>query len=483
MNSYLKFLLFVPIAIAVGVAAWYFYGNQEPAKQLSPEEAQRLFDVLHRFIYWKKVLREQRSRRIKSYLIGTNINLDLIVPFDELMKSYHVGNISPGSHDVISNFDEFFATMAFYFSRGAAAERFVSDKALFENLTASSLAVDHKLNIGGNAALIADTLKGHSTTDVTLMGPVGPRLRPAMKAKLASPESQDDEIHLIIEYKAGEKFNAMAAPIANRFIVHHDIANTQLIHAKEFLEAATSTEGKFDWSVWSGLHFLDSLSEMEYMPHIDLFRGFVQNRKSETPLHLELASMANVNFVRALYQDVIVHVDSIGLNDQELMYLTKCIGGPQLNSNGAVDKMIEAMVWILNNAREILKDSRGLSRIHMHSHRVHIIAQLKNTEKPGSIEYYGTAEGLLQGVYVAAVRACGSDQPFLFELSKAKLSNGTLLPHLLDQHPVLTWLESNEVIQIFAMPTILCRQPVGTVGLGDAISASALLYNTMWLKK
>ena len=71
-----------------------------------------------------------------------------------------------------------------------------------------------------------------------LCGPVGPKLKSLLPVEILVPESCQmprDENHLILEYQKNEKWGNDQAPIANRFIMSHDIANSALSTLEPFI--------------------------------------------------------------------------------------------------------------------------------------------------------------------------------------------------------------------------------------------------------
>ena len=101
---------------------------------------------------------------------------------------------------------------AHFFSRGAAAERFV-EKTLFDKLVAQARADPAALLApGGNAALMANAL-GRLGRAPLLGGVVGDTLRPLLHSRVRTVSTStgangavNDEVHLILEYRRGERF-------------------------------------------------------------------------------------------------------------------------------------------------------------------------------------------------------------------------------------------------------------------------------------
>jgi len=99
---------------------------------------------------------------ISRIAIGYNTNLDLIVPDSinqVLQKFFQKEPSSLKNNGKINSMDNLQETIAYFFSQGSAAERFITDATLFQNLiSASTEANDKQFFIGGNAALMAQRL-------------------------------------------------------------------------------------------------------------------------------------------------------------------------------------------------------------------------------------------------------------------------------------------------------------------------------------
>lgn len=130
-----------------------------------------------------------------------------------------------------------------------------------------------------------------------------------------------------------------------------------------------------------------------------------------------------------------------------------------------------------------------LSRLHYHSYQFHMIAQL------GGVSTWGSgASSVAAGSVATTLQACGvADESKLHgnQLDlPAPLKIDTTEPSLavprlaLDsvvkvrvKSPVAIWswpLGFEDTVTFYYAPVLVCKAPVGTVGLGDAISASGL---------
>jgi ADP-dependent phosphofructokinase/glucokinase len=88
---------------------------------------------------------------------------------------------------------------------------------------------------------------------VQLVGPVGPRLQKLLNPSIAVPKeslTESDEVHLIMEYQAGEKWGKDTATLANRFITSYDEANGKMTMMETYFKSIR--EYKPDLVILSG---------------------------------------------------------------------------------------------------------------------------------------------------------------------------------------------------------------------------------------
>ena len=202
----------------------------------------------------------------KRVAVGWNANVDLIVSGCDLVRRDFP---SPNPRDVqkITSLADFADSFAYWFTKGAAAERFVETAELFQEIVelaqSQSQRVEYKT--GGNAALMATALAGQSCQcQVLLGGLVGPQLRALLAPSISTVaahtegESSTDAIHLILEYSRGEVWGDVTTPRHNRFIVVHDEYNANMV-GLEGLAEQVQEEEPFDVFVASGLNQLEGL--------------------------------------------------------------------------------------------------------------------------------------------------------------------------------------------------------------------------------
>lgn len=140
---------------------------------------------------------------------------------------------------------------------------------------------------------------------MTLIGPVGPDLERLLARGLRVPSGcrvAQDEVHLILEFAVGDRLGPFSAPVANRFIVTHDEANTRLLQLPQL--AAEWRALRPGLVVLSGVHMLEALPLADWTRTVDRLAGSLAELKGKTVVHLELASMADRQRLFLLTQKV-----------------------------------------------------------------------------------------------------------------------------------------------------------------------------------
>lgn len=357
--------------------------------------------------------------------------------------------------------------------------------------------------------------------DVLLAGNLSPSLRSLLPSTVSllpgSDEPNDKEVHLILEYKKGEKWGHIEAPRANRVIVHCDRTNAELRTMNAFHDAiriqnsvkddstdastsdsSSSASKKVDLVVLSGFHLLEaqppSVQHEKLNEALNLIHPSELN--ASIPVHLELASMGSLDYVELLAKTLISHVNSIGLNEQELGFLYFALTHPQSDFETASMRSVAAAHFVreqfkdpsiertltaldsvfvhANSAHPNTLSLRSLERIHFHSLKFHVLATTRSSS------WLNTHQAVILGSLAASSNACGfNDQQHPFNTSKVELilppgSNYDSFATQAVQH------SSSSIAHYSISPVLVCSNPLRTVGLGDAISAAGLLHHQFW---
>lgn len=425
------------------------------------------------------------SRQWSKVAVGVNACVDVVVSGVGLLQALAVDPGAGQDHEVLHSKEDLRETFIHYMGRGAAAERFFSDKETFQRIArAAAEYPGAKLYVGGNAALIGQKFATYPDLMVLLCGPVGPKLHEMLDEQIVvPPESlqETDEFHLILEYKAGELWGSTRAPQANRFIFSHDVSNGEMSSLETFV--ASLEEFQPELVVLSGFHMMEGQGRELWGERLKEAVAAIGDIPKDIPIHLELASMTDKDFMSRIMQEVLPIVSSVGLNEQELLFLSQAGGGPHAalpawKGIPDVGRVGDILLWILErHGRTDPSSESDLTRIHFHTLAYHVLATVDG--------YWGNqAAAVMAGARVASSQACG-----LRAVDVAKVELKAPLEFLTSQseareqlalnpeEPVAVWHRGNVTFHL--TPVLVCKKPLRTVGLGDAISAEGLVYSEL----
>ncbi|XP_052101282.1 ADP-dependent glucokinase-like [Mytilus californianus] len=431
---------------------------------------------------WQKIIKPP-MKKFQRLVVGCNSNLDYIVPGTKLLQSL---NVEPGDktdHGTLHSLDHLQQTFSHFFSKGAAAERSFMDKDVFRQITNAAENLDDlQVYIGGNAALMATKItEMFPDVKIQYIGPVGPKLKELFPESFTIPESSHiphDEIHLIMEYKVDESWGSHTAPVATRFITSYDESNSKATMLETFFDNLENFSP--DIILLSGLHMLEGQSDEFFSQRLAVVKEGLKTLPITLPVHLELASMAHKDFVKKILEEVAPHISSLGLNEQELSFSSHAADGPHKNDfqeregQPEIHKVTDMVLWILKTFgySEDNQDSK-LTRVHFHSLTFHIIGTVKGA-------WHNNKEAVAAGTRTAGEQACDMKtiQPDKVKLripKTFKLFTGDGDREFDEFNPVLSW--ELEGYKFVFSPVLVCINPLRTVGLGDAISSTGLMYS------
>ncbi|XP_068584875.1 ADP-dependent glucokinase isoform X1 [Cebidichthys violaceus] len=426
------------------------------------------------------------TRRWSKVAVGVNACVDVVVSGVGLLQAMAVDPGAGLDHEVLRSKEDLKEAFIHYMERGAAAERFFSDHEAFQRIArAAAEYPGAKLYVGGNAALIGQKLATYPDLTVLLCGPVGPKLHEMLDEQIVVPPDslqETDEFHLILEYKAGERWGSTQAPQANRFIFSHDVSNGEMSSLETFV--ASLDEFEPDLVVLSGLHMMEGQGRELWEERLKEAVSAISDIRHDIPIHLELASMTDKDYMNSIMQEQVMPiVSSIGLNEQELLFLSQAGEGPHSHLAAWKDvpdvgRVSDILLWILEqHGRSEPSSEADLTRIHFHTLAYHILATVDG--------YWGNqAAAVMAGARVASSQACGLQAvdagkvelkaPLEFHSSHGE-PRETL--RLNPAEPVAVWRRGNVTFHLTVV--LVCKQPLRTVGLGDAISAEGLVYSEL----
>lgn len=178
---------------------------------------------------------------------------------------------------------------------------------------------------------------------------------------------------------------------------------------------------------------------------------------------------------------IVPNVDSLGLNEQEIVFSSKASDGPHHDhfdhdehGQPEIYKISDIILWFLQNYGYSSKNPNArLTRIHFHSLTYHIVAVVES-------KWSNVEQATAAGTQVAGLQACDIPQlkAEIMELQiplRFKLFSGDEDRVFDGNNPVLSWRKDGYLF-VFS-PVLVCKNPTKTVGLGDAISATGLMFS------
>lgn len=475
MGAASRTALFAVISVLIA----YLYNKWEPVQDddthLNSIESQ-VVDVWSREIKWP-------AKKFSRLAVGTNANVDLIVSGVDLLTKLGLSPEKQQNHRSLKSLSDLQETFSYFFSRGQAAERIFVDPAVFSKVVtaASSLGAVERF-IGGNAALMAEKASSlFPDIKIQFVGPVGPILQKLMSNNITVPSSSivgHDEFHLIMEYKVGEKWGSWQAPVATRFICSYDASNSEMTMLETFF--ADLPDFQPDLILLSGLHMLDGQEQDFFESRLDALVNGLKGVDVGTPVHLEFASMANRDFVKSILNKVLPQITSLGLNEQELTFASLAADGPHsdhfesFSGQPLIHKMSDIILWMLRTYGFSTKNRESrLSRVHFHSLTYHIVGVYTSHWK-------NVKSAAMAGTRIAGMQACDIQRldPDAVDLKiplELQLFSGAERQAFDPEKPAYVWTVDDYTF-VFS-PVLVCKHPVRTVGLGDAISATGLMYS------
>ncbi|XP_029635163.1 ADP-dependent glucokinase [Octopus sinensis] len=467
-------------AVVLFIAVYYYYYFNKHSSGIN-ETKHGLDEILSGLLRAEKKVDNLARPRVALGLGGC---LDLTVSALALFQKLGLApsNNSNVHHESISSFVELEELFTYFFTYGAAAERYVHNSSLFDVLSSNADNLkDKQWTLGGNAPVMANRLY-HEGADVLLGTSWSEKLLNLIPEgiKVVGPKLSHDDIHLILEYNKGEQWGKKVSPRANRFIIHNDKSNPQLtsmeIFSKELLKFKPSL------LILGGLQMMDNfpfepdqrqlkLSELEQM---------MLSVSPETKIHFEFASFANSDLLSEIINKVVIHSDSLGMNEQELPNLVTALndGSVTLISDAypRIATVLDQMRFVYNHLQNRTNNisKRKVTRLHVHTLAFQAILTDKSSTWKHSMS--ATAKAAL----TAHRHVCGSvdidtlkarlimDDSF----STSQVESGQRIP-LQKDRPVSCWNEDD--YEICVAPVLVCTQILKTVGGGDNISSAGLV--------
>ena len=445
----------------------------------------------------------------KGVILGFNVNIDKVIKItpeilSNIPQTTRVeGRLSDNSGPKkITNIEELLICLLQSINEGKADEVIISSDEVAiwieENFVISRTV------IGGQAGIMANLLRKIEINPVLLSTPISsPNLIKLLDPSIIDPTTNNATIrleskkasekiepltHYVFEFSAG-KYRVANRIIncerPNRFIGSYDKINSLLMFSKEFNEYSIDNISDYTLCVMAGFHLIDfeTHSSRPYEAVFDPVLSLISKWKERNPLliiHLELAAVKDRNLKQAIIDNLFPVVDSIGLNEQELISFLDCIDkslSVSIHSNISSINLFKGMHAIFSKYPHI--------RLHLHYLDYFLLLSPLISEKSVLIR----KSSLIISSLFAAVKAKYGNidkqtVAKLIDYSISKKGLGELQNldnHLKNEVDDATSLINNGYIQtksftMFGIPTIVIPSPTHLVGLGDTISLMSILY-------
>lgn len=293
-------------------------------------------------------------------------------------------------------------------------------------------------------------------------------------------------LHWILEYPQGVEITTaqgtITTPRANRYIAAWNPVNNKLQITETFKQGLLATGDQFSHFIVSGFHIL-SETYPDGSTYLDCLRpvaDFLRELRQAHPhlkLHYEFASIASSKIRKGILTEIIPLVDSLGLNEVELVALLKDLDAADLASR----------IQEHNRIGEVLAGTVHLmKKLNINRIQLHDLGYYLCLTKPGFVTPSRTRQGLVLAATLAAARTkmgriSGPQDIFTgleVPLSQEGLDRLAELAELCGESLAKEGTTTYEGFDLAYLPTKVVERPVLTVGLGDLISSTGFILGT-----
>ncbi|GFO14322.1 ADP-dependent glucokinase-like [Plakobranchus ocellatus] len=452
---------------------------------------ERLRDVL------SGLLRAEKKISLESKRVAVGFGACEDIFTNGLNLLHHLNLTSPQEavhQDLVNTPEELAQLFAFFFESGAAAERYVANASLFEEIVKAGMKGEgYQWAIGGNAAVIARRLAMEGF-DVLLGARMGQNALDTISdsVKVIGNSIPRSDIHLIMEYKTNDQWGKFTSPRANRLVLHNDKVNPFLDGMEEFLDKVLTFKPSL--LVIGGLQMMDNFPDDKGVrfERLEKLSQFLQKLPRSTLIHFEMASFTEFSLLTEIIHKVIYYCDSLGANEQELPNILQVVQGKNVT---LVSDQRPRVATVLDQIRKLyaalgdtsqMNGRRPLTRIHIHTLAFQAILTHPDSAWKNSMS--ATAKAAL----TAHRHTCGDHD---IDAAKARLimdgsfalssqepkedindSSTKNRIYVNNQRPVSCWEESGLLpAHVCVAPVLVCTQILKTAGGGDNISGAGLV--------
>ena len=176
-------------------------------------------------------LKKLGDKKLPAYKVAVGFGSCVDI-FGDALPVFSATKVSPQApfhHDRIDDDKELAECFSYFFQQGAAGERYIASKDLFEELVENTYKGNlNKVALGGNAPVMANRFAlEQPEAQILLAAQESHEFKEWMNPRVvfSGPVTDHADRHLILEYKKNEKFGDLQNHRDNRFIVHSDEHN------------------------------------------------------------------------------------------------------------------------------------------------------------------------------------------------------------------------------------------------------------------
>lgn len=435
---------------------------------------------------------------LMKILCGYNVNIDSVysISGDEvsyLIRSQDTVELNAKVREppnVVNSVSDFVAGLVLCMQNGSGAEWLIHDSSIFDFL--KNRFFDRSIvRMGGNAGIMANVMSemGADLVVPNVVMPSGTQVSLFSKRSIMVPRSKetpsecsDELVHFVFDFKKGEMFlldgTTITVPRENRFIATYDSANIELAVNPDFETYAHDHINEMDGILLSGFHML-----MDTYPdgstYVEKLNRAVEQVKSwrrlnsSLRIHAEFGHFLNSDIAYSVFSKLAHHVDRIGMNEDELAMLSDLHDVPassilQMDACSVIDATIRCV------------SNFGVKSMIIHTREFVLSVCAADVADP-TLELEAMGFGVM---CAAAFAASGKLVSRKFVEAEASVMNESVFGKGQVQE-VLEHIHGKQYGSgvfgeymgyiVCTLPTILCDDPIATVGLGDTFSSATFL--------
>ena len=434
-------------------------------------------------------------------LCGYNVNLDSVynISGDEvskLLESQDSDEIlrkvknPPGS---IHSVPDFLAGLVLCMREGSGAEWLVYEKDVF-NFLKENFYGNCFIRMGGNAGIMANVLSEMgaeevvpnvtkpSSTQLSFFSKKAILIPPSVVSGSETVDENDELIHFVFDFKKGETFSLqgemITVPRENRFIATYDRANIELVVNPDFEKFATEHIGVMDGALISGFHMLIKTypDGSTYVDKINRAAEQLANWKrmnSKLLIHVEMGHFLSRELAHAVFSKLSGVVDCMGMNEDELVMLFTVHGVP-------LEGILQMEAPSIIAAAIASASSFNITKLVVHTRE--FVVSVSSDVSADSVQELRAMEF---GVKCAATFAATGrlDSREFVEETASTLKESTFGSQEVQKAVDFIHGEYHshgvsgihKGYMVCILPTIICEDPIATVGLGDTFAAATFL--------